>query len=76
MSEQVMHCLGLEMDGPAPCKTKMANNTIVHCVGVINALEMKNLGIEVVVDVFGMPTNEEGYPMILGRPWLMVMKAK
>ena len=33
MSEPIMHCLGLEVDGPAPCKTKLANNTNVHCVG-------------------------------------------
>ena len=28
------------------------------------------------MDVFVMPTKGEGYPMILGRPWLMAMKAK
>ena len=76
MSELIMHRLGLEVDGPAPCKTKLANNTNVRCVGVIKALKVKTLGTEVVIDVFVMPTKGEGYPMILGRPWLMAMKAK
>ena len=71
-----MHCLGLEVDGPAPCKTRMANNTNVHCVGVINALKVKTLGTKVMVDDFVMPTKVEGYPMILARPWLVAMKAK
>ena len=69
------------MDGLDPCKTRMANNTNVHCVGVLKALKVKTLCIEVVVDVFVMPIKGEGYPMILGRPWLLamaslVMKAK
>ena len=71
-----MHRLGLEVDTPYPYKTKMANNTNVHCVGVIKALKVKTLGTEVTVDVFVMPTKGEVYPMILGRPWLMAMKAK
>ena len=76
MSEPIMHCLGLEVDGPAPCKTKLANNTNVRCVGVIKALKVKTLGTEVVIDVFVMPTKGKGYPMILERPWLMAMKTK
>ena len=76
MSDQVMHCLGLAVDKQAPCKTKMANNTNVDCVGVIKALKVKTLGTEVIVDIFVMPTKGEGYFMILGRPWLMAMKAK
>ena len=76
MSEPIMHRLGLEVDGLAPCKTKLADNTNVHCVGVIKALKVKALGTEVVIDVFVMPTKGEGYPLILGRPWLMAIKAK
>ena len=54
----------------------MANNTNVHCIGVINALRVKTLVTKVEVDVFMMPTKGEGYPMILGRPWLIAIKAK
>ena len=76
ISEQVVHHLGLGVDKPAPCKTKMANNTNVHCVGVIKALKVKTLGTEVTMDVFVMPNKGEGYPLILGRPWLMAVRAK
>ena len=47
-----MYCLGLEADGQASCKTNMASNTNVHCVGDINALKVKTLGTEIVVDIF------------------------
>ncbi|MCO5604251.1 hypothetical protein L7F22_058414 [Adiantum nelumboides] len=47
MIEQTMHHLGLKVNAPAPCTTKMANNA-----------------------------KGEGYPIILGRPWLMTMQAR
>ncbi|MCO5554760.1 hypothetical protein L7F22_008294 [Adiantum nelumboides] len=47
MIEQTMHHLGLKVNAPAPCTTKMANNA-----------------------------KGEGYPIILGRPWLMAMQAR
>ncbi|MCO5587833.1 hypothetical protein L7F22_041785 [Adiantum nelumboides] len=43
--EQTMHHLGLKVNAPAPCTTKMTNNA-----------------------------KGEGYPIILGRPWLMEMQ--
>ena len=55
-----MHRSGLEVDGLAPCKTNMANNTNVHCVGVIKDLKVKTLGIEVTMDIFVMPTKGGG----------------
>ncbi|MCO5550091.1 hypothetical protein L7F22_003570 [Adiantum nelumboides] len=36
----------------------------------------KAFNIEVNVDIYVMPSKGEGYPIILGRPWLMAMKAK
>ena len=69
-----MHCLGLKVDAPAPCKTRMANNTNLHCLGVIKSLKVKTLGTKVMVDVLLMRTKGEGYCMILGRPLLMNMK--
>ncbi|MCO5586464.1 hypothetical protein L7F22_040404 [Adiantum nelumboides] len=47
MIEQTMHHLGLKVNAPAPCTTKMANNA-----------------------------KGEGYPIILGRPWLMAIQAR
>ncbi|MCO5548816.1 hypothetical protein L7F22_002278 [Adiantum nelumboides] len=76
MTEQTMHRLGIKVNAPAPCKAKMANISKVKCLGVINALKIKVCEIEVEVDVYVMPTKGEGYPIILGRPWLMAMQAR
>ncbi|MCO5597368.1 hypothetical protein L7F22_051444 [Adiantum nelumboides] len=65
-----------QVNVPAPCKAKMANSSKVKCSGVINGLKIKVCEIEVEVDVYVMPTKGEGYPIILGRPWLMAMQAR
>ncbi|MCO5561160.1 hypothetical protein L7F22_014781 [Adiantum nelumboides] len=67
MTEQTMHRLGLKVNAHAPCKPKMANNSKVKCLGVINGLKIKICEIEVEVDVYVMPTEGEGYPIILVR---------
>ncbi|MCO5574642.1 hypothetical protein L7F22_028431 [Adiantum nelumboides] len=74
MTEQTMQRLGLKVN--APCKAKMANNSKVKFLGVINGLKIKVCEIEVEIDVYVMPTKGEGYPIILGRPWLMAMQAR
>ena len=33
-------------------------------------------GIKVGIDLYVLPAKGEGYPIILGRPWLIVMNAK
>ncbi|MCO5549296.1 hypothetical protein L7F22_002764 [Adiantum nelumboides] len=54
----------------------MANNVKVECVGIINAVRVKAFNTKVAVNIYIMPTKEEGYPIILGRPQLMAMKEK
>ncbi|MCO5570181.1 hypothetical protein L7F22_023899 [Adiantum nelumboides] len=76
MIEQTMHRFELKVNAPAPCKAKMTNNSKVKCLGVINGLKFKVCEIEVEVDVYVMSTKGEGYPIILGRPWLMAMQAR
>ena len=46
MIKHVMHFLDLRVDGLVPCKTRMANNSNVHFVGVINTLKVKFLSNE------------------------------
>ena len=73
----MMHCLGLEVDNPAPSKSKngkqqegTVHNRCQFCL-------QENLwNMEVKVDVFAIPTKGESHSMILGRPWIMAMKAK
>ncbi|MCO5585721.1 hypothetical protein L7F22_039657 [Adiantum nelumboides] len=76
ISEHVFHRLGLKISAPAPYKAKMANNVKVECLKIVNAVRVKVCEVEVEVDVYVMPTKEEGYPIILGRPWLMAMQAR
>ncbi|MCO5592397.1 hypothetical protein L7F22_046400 [Adiantum nelumboides] len=41
MTEQTIQRLGLKVNAPAPSKAKMANNSKVKCLGVINGLKIK-----------------------------------
>ena len=76
MSEKMMHHLGLEFQGKFEYKAKLANNVSVKCVGVFKGVKVTICGIKVVVDMYAIPTQGEGYPIILGRPWLIAMNAR
>ena len=76
MSERMMNQLGLEVSGPSTNKAKLADNVAVKCLWVIHDVKVKVYGIEVANDMYVMPSKGEGYPIILGRPWLIAMQAK
>ncbi|MCO5591833.1 hypothetical protein L7F22_045826 [Adiantum nelumboides] len=67
MTEQTIHRRGLKVNAPAPCKAKMANNSKVKCLGVINGLKIKDgkhesLDLKTSVDEFSsfdFSTSEE-----------------
>ena len=71
-----MNQLGVEVSGPSTYNARLTNSIIVKCVGVINNVKIKVCGVEVAVYVYIMPSKGEGYPIILGRPWLIAMQAK
>ena len=75
MSEKMMHKLGLEVDGPCNARAKLANNVSVKCVGVIRKVKVRVCGIETPINFYVLPAKGEGYPIILGRPWLIKMRA-
>ncbi|KAH7296706.1 hypothetical protein KP509_26G035400 [Ceratopteris richardii] len=75
MTEKKMHRLGLDVTGPSAYQGKMANNSVVKCVGVIENLRITVCDIEVALDMYVIATKGEGYPIILGRPWLIAVKA-
>ena len=54
----------------------MANNVSVKFVGVCKGIKFNVCGIKVVVDMYVIPAKGEGYPIILGRPWLIAMNVK
>ena len=76
MSEKTMHHLGLEVHGKWEFKAKMANNVSVKCVGVCKGVKVTVCGVKLVVDMYVIPAKGEGYPIILGRPWLIPMNAR
>ena len=74
MSEKMMHRLGLEVQGKS--EFKMANNVSIKCVGVCRGVKITVCGIKVAADMYVIPAQGEGYPVILGRPWLIAMNAR
>ena len=76
MSEKMMYHLGLEVQGKSKFKSKMANNVSVKCVGVCKRIKITVCGVKVATDMDVISTQGEGYPVILGRPWLIVMNAR
>lgn len=76
MSEKTMHQLGLEVQGKSKFKAKMTNNVSVRCVKVCRKVKITVCSTKVAVDMYVIPTKGEGYPIILGRPWLIAMNAR
>ena len=75
ISEKMMNQLGLEATGKSDFRAKMADNKSVKCVGVCRNVKIIVCGIKVSVDLYVLPAKGEGYPIILGRPWLISMNA-
>ena len=75
MSERTMHKLGLEVNFPSPFKVTLANNSSIKCLGIIKDLTISVCSMEVEVDMYIIASKGEGYPIILGRPWLIIMNA-
>ena len=76
MSEKMMNRLGFKVHGKTEFKAKMANNVSVKCVEVCRNVKIVVFGIKVGVDLYVLPAKGEGYPIILGRPWLIAMNAR
>ena len=68
--------MGLEVQGKFEFKAKMANNVLVKCVGVCKGIRVTVCGVQVATDMYVVPVKGEGYPYLLGRPWLIAMNAR
>ena len=53
----------------------MANNVSVKCVGVCRGVKITVCG-KVAADMYVIPAQGEGYPIIPSRPWLIAMNAR
>ena len=76
VSEKMMNRSGLEVHGKTEFKAKMTNNVSMKCVGVCRNVKIVVCGIKVGVDFYVLLAKGEGYPIILGRPWLIAMNAR
>ncbi|MCO5547251.1 hypothetical protein L7F22_000696 [Adiantum nelumboides] len=75
ITKRTMHSLGLCITEPSDCHAKLANNSKVKCLGTIKDVHIIVLDVFAKVDFYVMPSKGEGYPFILGRPWLMKVNA-
>ncbi|MCO5590722.1 hypothetical protein L7F22_044697 [Adiantum nelumboides] len=75
ITERTMHRLGLSITEPSDCHAKLAKNSKVKCLGIIKDVHITVLDVSAKVDFYVMPSKGEGYPLILGRPWLMEVNA-
>ena len=53
----------------------MADNSKAKCLGLIKNVKVETLGIKREVDFYVMSAKGNGYPLILGRPWLIKVGA-
>ncbi|MCO5568794.1 hypothetical protein L7F22_022494 [Adiantum nelumboides] len=75
ITERTMHRLGLSIIEPSDCHAKLANNSKVKGLGIIKDVHITVLDVSAKVDFYVVPSKGEGYPLILGRPWLMEVNA-
>ena len=54
----------------------MAYNVSVKCVGVYKGIRFTVCGVKVATNMYVIQARGEGYPIILGRPWLIGMNAR
>ncbi|MCO5563792.1 hypothetical protein L7F22_017440 [Adiantum nelumboides] len=70
-----MHRLGLSITDPSDYHAKLANNSKVKCLGIIKDVHITVLDVSAKMDFYVVPSKGKGYPLILGRPWLMEVNA-
>ena len=54
----------------------MASNVSLKCVEVCKGIRVIVCGVKVATNMYVIPTRGKGYPVILGRPWLIAMNAR
>ena len=55
---------------------KMADNSKAKCLEMIQSVKVNALGVSQEIHFYIMPSKGNGYPLILGQPWLIEMQAK
>ncbi|MCO5584498.1 hypothetical protein L7F22_038426 [Adiantum nelumboides] len=76
MTEATMHRLNLKIHKTPEVRVKMADNSKAKCLGMVRDVRVDALGVKQELDFYIMSSKGNGYPLILGRPWLIKMGAK
>ncbi|MCO5574147.1 hypothetical protein L7F22_027927 [Adiantum nelumboides] len=76
MTEATMHRLNLKIHKTPEVRVKMADNSKAKCLGMVRDVRVDALGVKHELDFYIMSSKGNGYPLILGRPWLIKMGAK
>ncbi|MCO5586770.1 hypothetical protein L7F22_040712 [Adiantum nelumboides] len=76
MTEATMHRLNLKIHKTPEVRVKMADNSRAKCLGMVRDVRVDALGVKQELDFYIMSSKGNGYPLILGRPWLIKMGAK
>ena len=77
LPKHTMKRLGLSLTGPSPFIINMANQTLAVPLGMIKDCRINTRGEEYVVTfhVIKMYSNNDTFPILLGRPWLKMADA-
>ncbi|MCO5591203.1 hypothetical protein L7F22_045184 [Adiantum nelumboides] len=76
MIEATMHRLNLKIHKTPEVRVKMADNSKAKCLGMVRDVRVDALGVKQELDFYIMSSKGNGYPLILGHPWLIKMGAK
>ncbi|MCO5587328.1 hypothetical protein L7F22_041277 [Adiantum nelumboides] len=76
MTEATMHRLNLKIHKTPEVRVKMADNSKAKCLGMVRDVRVDALGVKQELDFYIMSFKGNGYPLILGRPWLIKMGVK
>ena len=68
--------LGLRIQNTMELGVKIADNSKVSCLRMIQSVKVDALGVSQEIDFYIMSSKGNGYPLILGHPWLIKMQAK
>ncbi|MCO5557604.1 hypothetical protein L7F22_011170 [Adiantum nelumboides] len=76
MTEATMHRLNLKIHKTPEVRVKMTDNSKAKCLGMVRDVRVDALWVKQELDFYIMSSKGNGYPLILGRPWLIKMGAK
>ena len=76
MIESTTTRLGLCIQETPKVYKKMTKSSNAKCLGMIKSVKVDTLEVSQKIDFYINSSKGNGYPLILGQPWLIKMQAK